>query len=86
MGLGGSVADLLDEADLRHASLRPPAVLTHRCRARAGRLKRSRARPRSGPGVREYSCRMPDAICRRSVLAAMKPSWLTASKLYASGT
>ena len=36
--------------------------------------------------MREYSGRIPEAICIRSVLAAMKPSWLTASKLYASGT
>jgi hypothetical protein len=28
-----------------------------------------------------YSCRMPEAMFTRSVLAAMKPSWLTASKL-----
>ena len=37
-------------------------------------------------GVREYSWKIPDAISSRSVRAAMKPSWLTASKLYASGT
>ena len=29
---------------------------------------------------------MPEAISSRVVRAAMKPSWLTASKLYASGT
>ena len=29
---------------------------------------------------------MPDAISSVVVRAAMKPSWLTASKLYASGT
>src|SRR5215471_1374331 len=30
--------------------------------------------------------RIPEPICSRVVRAAMKPSWLTASKLYASGT
>ena len=32
-------------------------------------------------GVRVYSWRMPEAISIRCVLAAMKPSWLTASKV-----
>jgi hypothetical protein len=40
----------------------------------------------SSAGVREYSGKIPEPICMRSVFAAMKPSWLTASKLYASGT
>ena len=40
----------------------------------------------SNAGVREYSGKIPEAICIRSVLAARNPSWLTASKLYASGT